>query len=342
MARLRLLVSCGEISGDALAARTVTALRTRHPELEAAGCGGSQLAAAGAEIILPQERISFIGWSAPLARLGRLWSDRRQFLSKAADWNPDAVLLVDAPGWNRGLLRWARKRGLPVHWIAPPQLWAWKRRRAPWLGGVSVQPLFKFEMPCLERWGAHVHWRGFPRSPVSPSQGIPLLALLPGTRETLWRACLPRFAETAEALGWRAAVAVPQIPSPELAAACAGLGLVWMPAEDLLSSAGLCLAVPGTGCLDVARRGIPLVVSAVLPRLDTWLAGRLLTPGSRALPNRILGRPCIEEFYGPAATVEALTAALQRAVQHTEEFRAQAPLLEERLGPADAEPVDFL
>jgi len=330
----RLLVSAGEVSGDRIAAEFLRSVRPSRKDLETAGCGGDRLAEAGTRLFLRQERINFVGWSGPLAHLPHLWLDQRRFLAEAARWRPDSVLLVDSPGWNRPLLRWARTRGLPVRWIAPPQLWAWKDRKAAYLRNLPVQPLFAFERPWLEHWGAKVDWRGFPRSPVALSDRTGPLALMPGTRKALWRHHLPRFAQAAELLGLPARVAVPSVPSLEFDRLCQILGLGWELAATLLPRAEGCLAVPGTGCLEAVRHGVPLVAGAAPGGLDGMLAARLLSEGSRLLPNRVLGRTLAEEFYGEAANPVSLASSLETAIVRAQDFREAREELEERLGPS--------
>jgi lipid-A-disaccharide synthase len=330
----RLLVSAGEISGDRLAAAYVQHLRTREPRFELAGCGGERLHAAGATLFLRQERIDFVGWAGPLRHLPRLWTDRRRFLRWMGEWNPDSLLLVDSPGWNRPLVEWGRRCALPVRWIAPPQLWAWQDRKAPYLEGITVHPLFAFETPWLERWGARVQWLGFPREPAGLTRNDEVLALLPGTREVLWKRHLPLFAQVAQLMGMQARVAVPESASQEFEDGCRSLGLATEPASTLLARAGGCVAVPGTGCLEAVRHGIPLVAGANPGWLDATLAKRLLSQGSRLLPNRILARTLVEEYYLEAAHPETLAASLETAMSRRREFVEAREELEGRLGPA--------
>lgn len=330
----RLLVSAGEVSGDRLATEFVKSALSVRKDLETAGCGGDRLAEVGTRLFLRQERIDFVGWSGPLAHLPRLWLDQQRFFAAAARWKPDSVLLVDSPGWNRPLLQWARKRGLPVRWIAPPQLWAWKERRADYLRDLPVQPLFAFERPWLEHWGARVDWRGYPRTAVSPTSHEGGIALMPGTRKALWQRHLPRFAKAAELLGLPARVAVPAVPSLEFDGFCQNMGLEWELAPSLLRRVQGCLAVPGTGCLEAVRHGIPLVAGAAPGRLDGMLASRLLSEGSRLLPNRVLGRTLAEEFYGKAANPMSLASSLETAIVRAQDFREAREELEERLGPS--------
>ena len=110
-------------------------------------------------------------------------------------------------------------------------------------------------------------------------------------------------------------------------------GLTWEDAAPLMERASACLAVPGTGCLEAVRHGIPTVAAARPGNLDLFLATCLLDPGSKVLPNRILGRNVVEERYGQEASMPTVVAALERALVRRDEFAAIAEELETRLGP---------
>lgn len=340
LAPARLLVSAGEISGDRLAAKFVKSMRYRSQELLVAGCGGQNLQDIQSELWLDQKRINFVGWTGPARHILRLWLDQRKFLAKATHWNPDAVLLVDSPGWNRPILKWAMHRSIPVHWLAPPQLWAWKRRPATYLDSVSVQPLFAFEIDALRNRGARVCWHGLPRESAQLTSGDGSIALLPGTRKSLWERHLPLFAKVLHATGRQGIVAVATDPDPEFAKICQSLELRWELSESILSRASASISVPGTGCLVSVRHGVPTLVVADPGPVDTWLASRLLTPGSKSLPNRILDRRLVDECYGPQATAPILAKRLDATILRRPEFQEALSDLEARLGPEDEFPVD--
>jgi lipid-A-disaccharide synthase len=327
---MRIWLSAGEVSGDALGAHLADALRRVRPDVWLAGIAGPSMRATGLEPCLDASRFSHAGWSSVVRNLPALALDVRR-AGKAMDaFAPDLVVAIDAPGLNRILLRRALSSGMRVAWLAPPQLWAWRKRVVPELDGMDVYPLHSFEVEALAKAGARPRWYGYPgtRPGREKSPDGRLLVLLPGTRPA-WRARhegLFREAARCSGLDLDAVVAVPAGHPP---------GSGEMPVEQAFESAALCLAMPGTGVLEACSRGIPTVVAASPGRLDLWLARRRVAPGPLSLPNRILGGPELPELLeGPGP--EELGAALRTLWQRREELSALGTLLRERMGEAGA------
>ena len=125
----RLLVVVGEPSGDAHAARLGRALRELGA-VRVRAVAGPELRAAGAETIVPQEELAVIGFSGIVAKLPVILRARKAILADVARFQPDAVLLVDYPGFNLRLGPELQKRGVRVLYYIAPQVWAWHAERA--------------------------------------------------------------------------------------------------------------------------------------------------------------------------------------------------------------------
>ena len=124
---MHLFFSVGEPSGDEHAGELIGMLRSRGP-LRAAGFGGPQMEAAGQEQMFPLCDLAVMGIQqiAPqLKTFFRLADEAEDYFRRE---RPDAVVLVDYPGFNWHIARRAKKYGIPVAYYMPPQLWAW----APW------------------------------------------------------------------------------------------------------------------------------------------------------------------------------------------------------------------
>jgi lipid-A-disaccharide synthase len=122
---MRIFLSAGEPSGDMHGANLIRQLKARDPNVQAVGYGGPEMAAAGCEL------------HADLTALAVMWILRvilniHKFLHlvSMADrylrhHRPDAVVLIDYPGFNWWIARRAKAHGIPVFYYAPPQIWAW-------------------------------------------------------------------------------------------------------------------------------------------------------------------------------------------------------------------------
>ena len=127
----KLLVVCGETSGDAHAAGILDNLKRLNPEVawKVYGSGGRKLKEAGAEIMLHVSRLSAIGPGAALGNLGNYFKLRKSIIKRIAAETPDLAVLVDFPDFNLPLARKLKKAGIPVCYFISPQLWAWRKSR---------------------------------------------------------------------------------------------------------------------------------------------------------------------------------------------------------------------
>lgn len=216
---LKLFVSAGEPSGDALLAGALKTLHALHsqpnnlsetqgdePELLLCGVGGPLSAEQGLVSCLRFEELAVNGVGDVLRALPRLVLAARKLEKALLDFDPDAVLLVDYPGMNVRLWRLTRKLGKPVHYLAPPQLWSRRSasalalRYAPLARGSTLQVLFPFEAELWQRAGARV-LQGHPFetgrlhvSDVLPeSKPNPSILFCPGSRPRVIRRNLKAY-----------------------------------------------------------------------------------------------------------------------------------------------------
>jgi lipid-A-disaccharide synthase len=194
---MRIFVSAGEPSGDVHGANLVRELKSRCPGLECVGFGGEQMEAAGARLLYPLCRLAVMWFARVLANAPTFLS----LLSRAdryfRHYRPDAVVLIDYPGFNWWVARRARFHGIPVFYFVPPQLWAW--------AGWRIKKMRRFvdhvlcSLPFEEKWYGerriHAHYVGhpffdeLPRQTLDPAflaaqraRGGTIIGLLPGSR----------------------------------------------------------------------------------------------------------------------------------------------------------------
>ena len=184
----------GEASGDARAAEVMSVLLTLAPKLRFLGAGGPKMRALATE--------PFDDWIAEAGVLG-LWDVlkhygyfRKKFhsmLDQIEETKPDAVVLVDYPGFNLRLAKALRARGFPgkILFYISPQVWAWNRGRIPKMARFLdlMICVFPFEQPMYEASGLHTIFAGHPllEALAAEKTGVDrdenLLGLFPGSRE---------------------------------------------------------------------------------------------------------------------------------------------------------------
>ncbi|HTL06471.1 MAG TPA: lipid-A-disaccharide synthase [Gemmatimonadales bacterium] len=324
---MRIFLSAGEPSGDLHGARLVSALRARLPGATLEALGGPAMAAAGAAVRFPLARYTVMGFAEVLARLPRHWRLLRRLDRELAAGRYDLVIPVDYPGFNLRLAEAALRHGVPVLYYIAPKYWASGARRAARLArAVSrLAVILPFEEEFFRTAGAPVSYVGHPlldrppppsreaaRAALGVAAGQRVLALFPGSRrqelDRLWEP----FRAAAELLRQRGAcerVVVATVPGGNYPRA----GDCQLRREDsatILAAADAALIKSGTGTLEAALAGVPMVVAYRVHPLSAWLARRMLTVPWISLVNLIAGKPVVEELLQEDVVPERLAAAL--------------------------------
>jgi lipid A disaccharide synthetase len=194
---VRVFVGAGEASGVRVLAALMRGLRARVPSASFHGFGGSLAEAEGLKTRHSVADLAVNGIGDVVRHGVFLLRARARLMREMESLKPDLVLLVDYPGMNIALARRARTLGIPVHYVSPPQLWAYRnparrlRRLRAALDGVSLQVLFPFEATRYIPWAARIcQGHFFPVPAFEPARGLRLL-LCPGSRRGVLRRNLP-------------------------------------------------------------------------------------------------------------------------------------------------------
>lgn len=325
----------GETSGDARAAEVMKSLRALNPELRFLGAGGPRM-----ETFAEQP---FDNWTAEAGVLG-LWDVlkhygyfRKKFdamLTTIDRIQPDAVVLVDYPGFNLRLAKALRARrygGRIIQFISP-QVWAWNRRRIPIMARSLDLMLcvFPFEQPLYEASGLHTVFTGHPllealAQEKSEIARDPLLfALLPGSRVREVKRIFPVMVEAARQIQAIRpdvrfeAVAASEAHAERLRSLAAGapVEVRWGSAHDLMQRAGAGLVCSGTATLEAAFFGLPYGLVYKVAWLTYEVGVRLVKVDALGIVNILNAtqadpsaeRPphVVREFIQHKATPEAL------------------------------------
>jgi lipid-A-disaccharide synthase len=362
---LRLLIVAGEVSGDLQAARLIRALKQHHPDVECFGIGGDALRAEGMEILTDARHMAVMGLTEVLKRL---FFFRRVFfnlLAEARKRRPDAVLLVDYPGFNLRFAERAHRLGLKVIYYICPQVWAWNRRRIPHMAQIvdRLISIFPFEPDVFKDTNLKVNYVGHPfydearaglaqPPPELPWAGSPHLALLPGSRRHEIQRLLPPLLETAR----RLLPIQPQLgvliaaPSREIgdwvqtiANRHGGLPprteIVCNRTRDILRTATAALVASGTATLESGLMGCPTVILYKMSWPTYWLGRRLVHIRHIGMLNIIADRRICPEFLQAETHPDNLLTAIRPLLEDSparREMIAGLTAVREMLGPSGA------
>lgn len=322
----RILVSAGEPSGDLHGAAVVAALRARLPAATVEAVGGPRMAAAGARIIFPMERLSAMGLVEVVRSLPAHLGLYRRLAAGFGRREWDLYLPIDYADFHMRAAGAAHRAGVRVLYFIPPQLWAWRPGRARTLAAAvdRLAVILPFEPAFFSGLGLPATYVGHPLldRPAAPSReaararlGVAadarVLALFPGSRAQEVRSHWDTFRATAERLRAEgrctevvvAATAAGQYPSAE------GVRLAHDPAA-VLAAADACLAKSGTTTLEAALAGVPMAVAYRVHPVTFAIARRLATVQWVSLVNLIAGREVVPELLQQRMTVGALAETL--------------------------------
>ena len=358
----------GEASGDLHASHLIEAIKQQDPAASFSGFGGDKMAAAGCTLYRHINDLAFMGFVAVLKNISTI---RQNFaIAKQAllDEQPDVLVLVDYPSFNLKMAKFARKHlpSLRIVYYIPPKVWAWKQWRRKTILQLCDQVLciFPFEpafyldpsLPPLKgaEKRAQVVYVGNPTAeeclaartslPAREGLGGSIIALLPGSRRSEIKHCLPKMLAAARRFpDYEIRIAqAPSIPTAFYEQVAGESSLPLYPSTPLLlQQSTVSIVNSGTATLEAALLGCPevAVYHIALPHLAGLIWKAVFTIRHFTLPNIILdlrdeqGKPkeVIRELIAYLFTVDNIEAEVrclltdneyrQTMLQHFDELR---------------------
>jgi lipid-A-disaccharide synthase len=207
---MKVMLSCGEPSGDVYAGALVEALRRREPAVEAFGFGGQHFRAAGGHLVGDFSGFSVTGLTEALRVVPRSLAMLRRLTAAARERRPDVFVAIDFPDFNFRLMAQMHRLGIPVVYYVSPQLWAWRPGRMKTMKRYvdRVLVIFPFEESIYADAGVAAEFVGHPlvdtirtgppRADFLRGHGLsataPTVALLPGSRRNELHRIVPTMA----------------------------------------------------------------------------------------------------------------------------------------------------
>lgn len=334
----------GEASGDLHASHLMAALKAEDPDAAFRFFGGDRMAAAGGTPpVRHYKELAYMGFIPVLLHLRTILDNMRRCKADIAAWQPDALILVDYPGFNLDIAKFARAHTrIPVYYYIAPKIWAWKEYRIKNIRR-DVDELFSilpfetdfFEKkhhypiryvgnPTLDEVTAHLATHpqdpeGFRlRNRLSPQ---PIIALLAGSRKQEIKDNLPDMIRAAGTFGaYQTVVAgAPGIPPGYYRAYTQGshTAIIFDQTYSLLQHAEAALVTSGTATLETALFRVPQAVCYHTPagKLAAFLKRHVLKVEYISLVNLIAGYEVVKELVADRMTVEQMQAELGRILQ---------------------------
>ena len=351
----KLYVIAGEASGDLHGGNLVRALKQRAggEKLSVRAWGGDHMQAAGAEVVKHYRDLAFMGFTQVIMNLRTILSNIKVCKADILAFKPDAIILIDYPGFNLRIAEFAHVQGIKVFYYISPQVWAWKAGRVKAIKRVvdRMFVILPFEKDWYAERGVEVDFVGHPlldaiaqENPDLDDPGIvadsrPLVALLPGSRMQELERMLPVMLSVVEHFpDHRFVVAgAPSVPEEVYRAFIgkAPVELITGRTYGLLRKAKAALVTSGTATLETALIGTPEAVCYGGGAVNVWLAKRFIKVPFISLVNLIMGREVVRELIQEKLEPKELRKELDRLLNDTdyrERMKADLQELREKLG----------
>ncbi len=322
---------------------------THHASLSIRAWGGDRMAAAGAEVVKHYRELAFMGFTQVVMNLRTILRNIDVCKRQIEDFKPDAVVLIDYPGFNLRIAEWAHARGIKVLYYISPQVWAWKANRVEVIKR-AVDRMFVI-LPFEKEWYAKrdvdVDFVGHPLlDEIAAHSSSPILAghdgviaLLPGSRAQEITRMLPVMIAAARHFPNERFViaAAPSIPEAFYSSMIgdARVEIVMGRTYDLLRGAKAALVTSGTATLETALFGVPELVCYSGGAINVWIARRLVKVPFISLVNLIMEREVVRELVQQDLNEENLRSELDRILNdhpHRDRMIAELRTLREKLG----------
>jgi lipid-A-disaccharide synthase len=340
MPAVRVMISCGEPSGDLYAGALAAEIRRREPEADIFGFGGPRLAAAGGRLIGDFQGFSVTGLTEALRVLPRSFAMLRVLAAAARDQRPDVFVAIDFPDFNFRLMAALHRLGIPVVYYISPQLWAWRPGRMQTMKRYvdRVLVIFPFEEELYRREGVPVEFVGHPlvdlvrvrapRAELLREHGLepaaPTVALLPGSRPNELRRIVPGIAASLPLIASKVpgvqfvVAAAPNLPDALFAPLASsirprssgGAGfsqnvpIVHERTDDVLAASDVVITASGTATVQAALHERPMVVVYKLSPLTYRLGKPFVHVDTYAMANLVAGRRIVPELIQNEFTSE--------------------------------------
>lgn len=348
----------GEASGDLHASNLMRAIKERDLEADFRCWGGDLMKSAGASLVKHYRDLAFMGFAEVLMNLRTILRNISFCKKDIETYNPDALILIDYPGFNMRIAKWARKKNLKVIYYISPQIWAWKQNRVHKIKRdvdrmICILP---FEPEFYKGFGSEVDFVGHPlidaienRSEFISSErklelGLdphkPVIALLPGSRKQEIATMLPVMIKAGQRFReYQLVLAAAPSQEKEFYKKVADLGNVQMLKRrtyDLLEISEAAMVTSGTATLEAALFGVPQVVCYRGNWLSYWIARQLVKVNYISLVNLIAQREIVTELIQSEMNPTRLARELEMCLKKKDYFRQEYRILRERLGGSGA------
>lgn len=340
----------GEASGDLHGSNLMKAIAELDATAEFRYMGGDKMKAVGGTLAKDYREVSYMGFIEVLRHIRVILKGIADCKKDIAAYQPDALILIDFPGFNLRIAKWARQFDVKICYYISPQVWAWKAGRVKKMKPIidRLYTILPFEKDFYKKYDWEVDYVGHPLLDVigeedNTPQDKPIIALLPGSRTQEIKKMLPQMLAV-----------VPSFPDYQFVVGGAPsmseafyqpflkkyptVNLLQNKTYDLLKKSTAALVTSGTATLETALFGVPQVVCYKANPISVAIAKRLVKVSYISLVNLIMEKPLVKELIQDNLTTDNLKEELRTILttEKRQEVLAGYGELKEKLGGGGA------
>ena len=358
---MKYYIIAGEASGDLHASNLVVEIKKKDKKAEFRGCGGDLMKAQGVDLLKHYRTMAYMGFVEVAVNLRKVLGNIAQCKKDIFEYQPDAIILVDYPGFNFRIADFAHEKGFKVLYYISPQLWAWKRRRVKKVKRSvdKMLVILPFEEEFYKQYGVDVTYVGNPlldelakfgtanrsiflrRNSLGEKREI--IALLPGSRYQEVKRVLPVMLKAASHFpDYQFVVAGVSSLDKSLYKKILGNSDVFLienQTYELLQNSSAAVVTSGTATLETALLTVPEVVCYKATGFSYFLAKWMIKVKFISLVNLVMDKEVVKELIQGEMTEENIVKELELLLHNSKRQRKLLEDYEElkdRLGSSGA------
>lgn len=333
-------IIAGEASGDLHASNLMRAMLDENPGCDFRFWGGDEMMKVGGTCVKHIKELAFMGFVEVLMNLRTIMGNLKFCKDDILKHKPDALILVDYPGFNLRIAEWAHEQGIKVIYYISPQVWAWKQNRVHTIKKVvdEMYVILPFEKDFYKKFHFDVTYIGHPLldaiqnyTETSSVQEVsfiernklsqkPIIAILPGSRKQEVKKKLPIMLEAVKNFdGYQIVVAgAPSLDASFYQAFLTNFSnvhIVHSQTYDLLSNSEAAVVTSGTATLETALFEVPEVVCYIGSPISYLIARQLIKIKFISLVNLIMDREVVKELIQNECNPTTIRKELQQLVK---------------------------
>jgi len=313
ISEMKYYIIAGEASGDLHGSNLIREIKKLDQTADIRCWGGDLMQQAGGELVKHYRDLAFMGFIEVVKNLKTIFRNLKFCKEDILQYKPDVLILIDYPGFNLRIAKWAKEQNLKVIYYISPQVWAWKENRVKMMKECidKMLVILPFEKEYFKnKWNWEVEYVGHPLVEVIESQKSKIksqnsesniIALLPGSRKQEIEKKLPIMLEATKFFPQYQFV-IAQAPSLDdsfyktFTDAYPNVSAAKNKTYDLLLQAKAALVTSGTATLETALFGVPEVVCYKGSAVSYEIAKRVIKVKYISLVNLIMNKLVVKEL----------------------------------------------